>query len=297
MALALVFLLALAWLLGLAQKLPDARALAPEPTPAPADLDADGVPDVVEDALLERHRPVFVLSRKDPSRPASIPWLRARVDLPLEPRLAGILGPARRFEADTRRGPDGLGDRRIYAHAYPRAGGGLVLQYWNYYPYNEGPLFFDHESDWEHVSVLLGADEEPLEVAYSRHDDNAPGVRRPWRSAPREGDRPVVLVASGTHASYAWAREAPFWEQVPDCPRTPGGGPRADCVHEIWRPAADALLNVGERSAPRTEREADAFFVRYGGLWGGPLFLGSGIPSGPPFQRGFCSDGVPGRCR
>lgn len=296
----LVFLLAVVWLLGLTQKLPRALATTAPALVDAADVDGDGLLDAREDALLARHRPVFLFAADEPSLPASIPWIRARADWSFDgPRLAGALLPTRRFDADTRRGSLDAADRRLYAHAYPRDGGGLVLQYWSYYPYNDGPLFFDHESDWEHVSVLLDADEAPVEVAYARHEENAPGVRRGWHVAAREGERPVVLVARGTHAAYGAAAEAPFWERVPDCPRVAGGGlgPGA-CDQLVWRPDVGAIVNVGERTAPRTEREADAFFVRWAGLWGEPAtVLGSAVPPGPPFQRGFCAEAASGACR
>jgi hypothetical protein len=47
--------------------------------------------------------------------------------------------------------------KKIYVHPFvaPRAGGGLelVLQYWFFYPYNDGAN--KHEGDWEHLNVVV----------------------------------------------------------------------------------------------------------------------------------------------
>jgi hypothetical protein len=49
------------------------------------------------------------------------------------------------------------GYRKIYAHPFvaPAAGGGLefVIQYWFFYPFNEGAN--QHLGDWEHINVLI----------------------------------------------------------------------------------------------------------------------------------------------
>ena len=56
-----------------------------------------------------------------------------------------------------------------------------------------------HEGDWEHIAVRLRG-ETPVEVAFYSH-----GRARvvPWASVRKEGGRPVVFVAQGSHASYA----------------------------------------------------------------------------------------------
>jgi hypothetical protein len=103
-----------------------------------------------------------------------------------------------------------------------------LLQYWLYYGYDEfdavtaiGKLMQGHESDWELVSVGLGAG-RPLFVAYNQH---CGGQWLPWHLVPAayhstpEGERlesqgygqiaqsqepthPAVMVADGSQASY-----------------------------------------------------------------------------------------------
>jgi len=76
----------------------------------------------------------------------------------------------------------------------------VAVQYWFCY-------FFDdwyniHEGDWEGVCVFLrraGADWQPLGATYYAHEN---GSRRHWADLERDGDHPVVYVASGSHASY-----------------------------------------------------------------------------------------------
>ncbi len=74
---------------------------------------------------------------------------------------------------------------------------GKVLQYWYLYIYND--FLNHHEGDWEMVSISLGTDDRPVEVAYSNHHG---GVRRRWEDVPRVGESPLVYVARGSHAGY-----------------------------------------------------------------------------------------------
>jgi hypothetical protein len=82
----------------------------------------------------------------------------------------------------------------------------LALQYWFFYYFNQ---FNDlHEGDWEMVQLVFSAatpaeavGQEPVSVGYSQHDG---GERAAWDDdkLEREGDRPVVYAASGSHANY-----------------------------------------------------------------------------------------------
>ncbi len=99
-----------------------------------------------------------------------------------------------------------LSNRRIY------------VDYWWYVPYNPTPVFedilcapalnlqgltcFDHESDWEGVTVVLrrtGRRLSPEAVHFAQHDSVVTYARRDveWRD-----DHPAVYVARGSHASY-----------------------------------------------------------------------------------------------
>jgi len=128
---------------------------------------------------------------------------------------------------------------RLYVHVthtLPDAEGGdglIYLDYWWYLPDNPahsgsgafcGPGFsiggvtcFDHQSDWEGVTVVLRARDpagRPVAVNYAQHSGSVrytwPALQRLWeltgaeRFAPAgELDaRPLVFSARGTHASY-----------------------------------------------------------------------------------------------
>ena len=84
----------------------------------------------------------------------------------------------------------------------------IVLQYWLFYydnplllpPTPFGTFWQSHEADWELVNVVLGADEQPIEAAYSQH---CSGKRMPWGDVELFGStHPVAYVALGSHANY-----------------------------------------------------------------------------------------------
>jgi hypothetical protein len=260
--------------------------------PAPlahGDDDRDGLEDDREHELARRFAPIVVLHGGDWNRPASIPWLLARAELPNshggQASFAGLV-PApprpdvRPFGPTVRRGSDDPRDWTCYVHAYPRADGGINIQYWFFYPYNDGPLLFNHESDWEHATVRLDARGEPVGVYLARHEENAPGPYRAWSRVRREGDHPVVLSARGTHATYADEIDLPWFEAAGAC------ADLGSCAHPVWRTwEGGGLMDVGERGRPRALPEV----MVYSGRWGQEgLVPGTSAPVSPPHHRGFC---------
>jgi hypothetical protein len=277
-----------------------------------ADRDLDGLDDDLEDALLARHAPVVLLHPSEPALPASTEWLIARADLEPAPGprprvlAASVLGlltwpkpvedPAARLHP---RGADRAGSRDpadwvVYGHVFPAKGGGVVLQYWFFYAFNDAYGFFDHEGDWEHVSVRLGPSLEPEGAWYARHYDSHPGVWFDWGALSREGAHPVVLSGRGTHASYASTAEVPEWERT--CGTTwPAAAAAGGClVWRTWSAESGGVVNVGQKSAPRVP------FIAWPGRWGSTGHLGADSrdapPRGPAFQQGWCSGAAPGRC-
>lgn len=123
-------------------------------------------------------------------------------------------------------------DTAMYVHtARDAAGGRIYLDYWWYLPFNpahagagafcgpglyiSGYLCFDHDSDFEGLTVVLGADERPIAVHYAQHeavvaydwDELSAGWRsldlgEPLRRIARSGERPLAFSARGTHATY-----------------------------------------------------------------------------------------------
>jgi hypothetical protein len=116
------------------------------------------------------------------------------------------LEPGCIFEQDFRRFYDG--QSVVYAHVVSDADqpGFVALQYWFFWYHN--PSKNDHEGDWEFIQLLFDADSveqaltvEPSAVGYAQHTG---GERSGWNDAKldKEGDRPIVYPAKGSHASY-----------------------------------------------------------------------------------------------
>src|SRR5690606_16987061 len=148
---------------------------APGPAPlAVGDADRDGIADALEDELALRYAPIVVLHREDRNRPASIPWLLARANVfehrSSDTAFAGIadlaLTGGSRIPEPVRSGSPDPEDWVVYTHVYPRADGGTNVQYWFFYPFNDGPLLFDHDIDWEHLTVRLDASGAPVGVDF-----------------------------------------------------------------------------------------------------------------------------------
>lgn len=269
-------------------------ALRAKPAALPeGDADEDGLADAEEAAWARKYAPIVLLDEGDACRPSSIAWLSDRVELVSPTAAIARAGapappaPPAPFPAEVRRGAD-PSDWTTYVHAFPRADGGVMLQYWFFYPYNDGPGPFDHEGDWEHATVRLDARGEPVGVYLARHEDNAPGRFRAWSRVRREGDHPIVLSARGTHATYFDAEDAPWFERVATCDdldRCPG---------PVWRTwEGGGLVDLGERKRPsEAEKGGRDRLLQHPGRWGAPgLLPGTSGPLGPLFQRGFCFSG------
>jgi hypothetical protein len=93
-----------------------------------------------------------------------------------------------------------------YAHIATLKGGGLVVQYWFYWYYNQ---FNDlHESDWEGMQITFDADSPrealaagPDEIVLFQHSGGEKGA---WDDAKvhKQGTHPIVYPAAGSHATF-----------------------------------------------------------------------------------------------
>jgi hypothetical protein len=267
------------------------RLRAPRPL-AHDDSDRDGLPDALEEALAARYAPAVVLAPGESKRPASTRWLLSRIAPPgMSPQAIGhalLAGELRLggadFSNEVRAGSGDPRDWVTYVHVYPRVDGGINVQYWFFYPYNEAPLFFDHEGDWEHITVDLSSSGIPRAVYFSEHGNNNPGVYRSWNQVRKVGDHPLVLSARGTHASYPDQASVAWFDHVSQCR---GADACADPVWRTWE--AGGLANVGERGAASGEGEVLAYEGGWGG--GGHFLRSRPAPQSPPHQGGFSSAG------
>jgi hypothetical protein len=207
--------------------------------------------------VVREFRPLLRFDAGERLRPVDVDWLlehapqgghhdicdhRAGPDecetLDRESDLAGSLDEYISLGSRARGGVDLAVDRpgsvaRMYVHARVRQDK-LYLGYWWFIPYNSSPWrselnclpgftiadlsCFDHQGDWEGVTVIARIEEsrlyldpyrldnlEPEAVLYDSHGTS---YRWDWPQLDRvpgpsgEETRPVVFVAAGSHAAY-----------------------------------------------------------------------------------------------
>jgi len=98
-----------------------------------------------------------------------------------------------------------------YFHAYPTADGGIMIQYWHVFAYNDFP-FDDHGGDWDAtIHVQLDNTLNLKGVWFSRHLDFFPGTfKEPGHIPPRvqmyDSTHTIVTIDSG-HGAFASAED------------------------------------------------------------------------------------------
>jgi hypothetical protein len=192
----------------------------------------------------------------------------------------------------------------------------IVLQYWLFYYDNPlllpetpvGTFWQSHEGDWELVNVVLDADGQPLQAAYSQH---CSGQRKEWADVekrPAGSTHPVAYVGLGSHANFF----------------APGAGPLGlvplddDCIPDFVKAilpglpflqVADQVVDgtgVGAVAGPPGSGAEPATIHRiegtawsaFPGFWGEsqyfftPIALGS-IPAGTALPFGLAPESPP----
>jgi len=159
----------------------------------------------------------------------------------------------------------------VYARV-AEAGGGIILQYWLFYVFNQGELN-SHEGDWEMVQVTLSPDGSRAEnVMLSQHRSGSLVL---WSELTDVIDRthPAIMVSLGSHANYGPGAEQLVY------------GDRVDGPGEVWGPGDYTLVPIG------TGLEGDEpAWLRYEGAWGEPAgslggLLGREGPKGPMYRE------------
>ena len=205
-----------------------------------------------------------------------------------------------------------LAGRDCYAAAWDEGSGGaavygrvvrtetrVVLQYWLFYYDNPlllpstpvGTFWQSHEGDWELVNVVLDADEEPVEAAYSQH---CSGQKKAWAAvekAPAGSTHPVAYVALGSHANYFAPSAAPLGA-IPIRPACIPSAlalvlpslPFLHVVDQVVDGSADGAV-VGPPGsgveAATIHRIEDTAWSMFGGAWGESEYFFTPIPLGP----------------
>jgi hypothetical protein len=220
-------------------------SLAPAPPPQQP-VPAAGPAEALPSAALA-HRPILLFDGGEQFRtPLDVDRMLASRDIKLCPQGHGLLpgcltlaGAADlvngfgNLNFDTQQVADAGLPTTIYVHAVPdKLRPGLTdLDYWWYLPDNpansaRGAMCgaglvipeitcFDHQSDWEGVTVVVDKAGSPVAVHYAAHNLV---VNYPWRvlqrgfatlppryTAGRDvADHPLVFIARGTHAAYPY---------------------------------------------------------------------------------------------
>ena len=154
----------------------------------------------------------------------------------------------------------------------------IDIQYWLFYPFNglmgTPPFSAEHEGDWEHVTVRVADDGQPLKVYYSAHDGEGSWYRLGQGSPVTlvGGSHPVVYSAYHSHASYPTAGLIVRHGSPIDLPddRTANGGPEVDISQRL------RLIALGDAVVREQE------WVHFSGTWGR-----ASSPYGPAFQASW----------
>ena len=214
------------------------------------------------------------------------------------------------LDDDDHHGPSDPSEWTVYGHAYLNKWNGINLQYWFFYPYNEGPVGFNHEGDWENIIVQLNPDGSIRDAVYYGHGDGRPIAKHnvTWY----QQDHPVVMSALGSHASYenfdscndrffGFGERGCVWYTPPENAATAwftwqGGRPAGAPGYQ-----GAGVVNVGEKVTGGFDYLNGQRFIHFSGHWGeigiprlpenfcwGPLCRGhfSG-PRGPAYQSAW----------
>lgn len=143
---------------------------------------------------------------------------------------------------------------RAYVHARRSSvlDRGYDVQFWFFWPYQDWVASFNHEGDWEHITVSIDEKGALQKVWYAQHGGGAEIALGDviWV----DQTHPTVFTADGSHASYVKAGKfTPF----------PGLDDHTYDTGPVWDTRTQ-LVNVGEIDKPSAGQD----FIRYGGRWG-----------------------------
>lgn len=202
------------------------------------DSDRDGISDALEQSLIERFAPTFMISSADCS-----------------------VAPAQFVANDVQPTPQ-ADDGTIYAQAFPTKQG-IELHYYHLWRTDCGRM--GHPLDDEHVSVLVSrSNKQPTDDASdyiaiywyaAAHEDTVCDASQITRASTIDATThgPTVWISSGKHASFL----------AEDLCRHGCGGDRCGIMTELQ---AARIINLGEASAPMNQTAWSA-----SPLWPGSL--------------------------
>ena len=297
-----------------------AFALATSTAPDPPH--EESLPIAAASALPEgaiAHRPIILFDTDERFRtPLDVDQMLATGDVQLCPEGTGLLADCRTLRGvtdlrngfgnlrfDTQQIDDAVDQDRIrttiYVHAVPDQlhRGWTDIDYWWYLADNPADTArgamcgaglvipeitsFDHQSDWEGVTVVLDEDKRPVAVHFAAHNHviNVPwstlqaalsgkGRLRRYAGHPDVAERPLVFVARGTHAAYPLPCDSSTCEGD-----TAFEDNRHNGQHE-W-PEQPCSTDACVTAFPRTPSGGDASWNAYKGQWGSAVCIAKDI--------------------
>jgi hypothetical protein len=299
-----------------------------------SDQDGDGIHDACEQRLAERYAPVIYHSSDESNFPTNVDAFLAQTALwfyhyakpeltrpvlehPTQQQLLNhqqtINSPALTVRSDAtrsknklvsfyladvpenaRKGSTNAAQWTTYFHAYTNELGGITIQFWRFYAYNDA--FNNHGGDWEGIHIILDQSLNPEAIALLGHVNMDP---HPYGSVRIEGNHPVIFSEGGGHGSRLSgdgidARGCSGLFTVPPFCKMTLDNPKTFVRQETWTggkvtwfdgrtETTGPLVNIGEKSRPLNGQ----VFIRYSGLWGAPSKFFSPLPPGNKPYFGF----------
>ncbi len=184
--------------------------------------------------------------------------------------LDNKLGTFESIAADYQARADELG-YYTYIHVV-RNQTSVVVQYWLFYVYNNGPLN-DHQGDIETVTVFADATGNAQWVVVSQHNS---GQNAAWADVEKDGNHPVIYVAQGSHANYFRSYQGKFGLENDEV----GADGKTITLNQL------NLVLLGEPLNHPPEQS----WLDFQGRWGyvgtdEEIVLGRAGPFGPVFSR------------
>ena len=196
-----------------------------------------------------------------------------------------------------------------YYHVYPTLDGGLMVQYWHFFAYNNIQSDSvvanilngrgNHYGDWDaSIQVQLNSSLSLEAVWFSRHNNDHPGDKLQHTASFTldtkkgtvylSGDHPIVMADSGSHAAFASPADyCDFQSQdkgnytgkaVWGDPTNPGGLQRVHCsgTNElvggtVWSTTSPVGGTIGSTTRGGAVAQAGSVVYKVIGQKGGPL--------------------------
>lgn len=193
-----------------------------------------------------------------------------------------------------------------YWHASAESPGGYrYLDYWFFYRYNDHAPTFDHEADWESVTVAPASSGETFDfVSFSAHGkwwsylrdhlrcDEGPSAGSCGDEEDKEGERVSAFAAAGGHSNYGEPCTGICTQTNSILPETQHGGERP------WAANSDpaTLSPLPPTAAPlQPWINGPATFTDWPGIWGadddigGPATRGNAAHFAAPWDIDGCA--------